>query len=130
MEDLEGRTAAMGWDWDADDIDMDEDDGKQWVPVMPQMMKHAEMPRPSRMGAPTQPVMPMPTHQMTMYALHPTRGGLAKQARSPMVILVQSPTGHGQMIIKENVGEGARQRDEETTADDEGESELTKLLMP
>jgi len=34
------------------------------------------------------------------------------------------------MIIKENVGEGARQRDEETTADDEGESELSELSMP
>src|SRR5882724_6006001 len=45
-----------------------------------------------------------------------------------MVILVQSPTGHGQMIIKENVGKGVRQRDEETTMDDDGESELTELL--
>src|SRR5882724_1313022 len=74
--------------------------------------------------------MLMQARQMTMYTLHLTQGGLAKQARSPMVILVQSPTGHGQMIIKENVGEGARQRDEETTADNEGESELTKLSMP
>jgi len=47
-----------------------------------------------------------------------------------MVIPVQSPTGCGQLIIKENVGEGARQRNEETTADDEGESELTELSMP
>ena len=31
------------------------------------------------------------------------------------------------MIIKENVGEGVRQRDEETTMDREGESELTEL---
>src|SRR5882724_13355003 len=107
--------------WDADDINTDEDDGKQWVPMMPQIMKHAEKPRPSRMGAPTQPVMLMPTRQMTMYALHPTQGGLAEQASSPMVILVQSPTGHRQMIIKENFGEGARQRDEETTVEDEGE---------
>jgi len=47
-----------------------------------------------------------------------------------MVILVQSPTGCRQLIIKENVGEGVRQRDEETTVDDEGESELTELSMP
>jgi len=126
MEDLEGCTTTMAWDWDMDDIDIDEDDRKQWVPVTPQTMKHAETPRPSRMGAPTQPVMPMPAHQMTMYALHLTQG----QASSPMVIPVQSPTGCGQLIIKENVGEGARQRDEETTADDEGESKLTKLSMP
>src|SRR5882724_504355 len=130
MEDLEGCTTAMVWDWDADDINMDEDNRKQWVPMTPQMMKHAETPRPSRMGAPTQPVTPMPACQMTMYALHLTRGGLAEQASSPMVILVQLPTGHGQLIIKENVGEGTRQRDEETTVDDEGESELTELLMP
>ena len=66
MEDLEGRTTAMAWDWDMDDIDMDEDDGKQWVPVMPQTMENTETPRPSRMGAPTQPVTPMPARQMTM----------------------------------------------------------------
>ena len=125
MEDLEGHATTMAWDWDVDDIDVDEDDGKQWVPVTPQMKKHAEMPRPSKMGAPTQPVMPMPAHQMTMYALHPTRGGLAKQASSPMVIPVQLPTGCGPLILKENVGEGARQRDKETTADGEGESKLT-----
>jgi len=34
------------------------------------------------------------------------------------------------MVLKENFGEGARQRDEETTVDDEGESELTELSMP
>jgi len=72
MEDLEGRTTAMAWDWDMDDIDMDEDDGKQWVPVMPQTMENTETPRPSRMGAPTQPVTPMLARQMTMYALRPT----------------------------------------------------------
>jgi len=72
MEDLEGCTTAMAWDWDTDDIDADEDNRKQWVPVTPQMMKNVEMLRPSRMAASTQPVMPMPACQMTMYALHPT----------------------------------------------------------
>jgi len=52
MEDLEGHAAAMAWDWDVDDIDADKDDGKQWVPMMPQMMKIAETPRPERMVAP------------------------------------------------------------------------------
>ena len=56
MEDLEGRATAMAWDWDADDIDVDKDDGKQWVPMTPQMMKPAEMPRPARKGAPMLPV--------------------------------------------------------------------------
>ena len=72
MEDLEGCAAAMEWDWGADDINVDEDDGKQWVPMTPQTMKHAETPRPSRMEAPTQPVMPMLARWMTMYALHLT----------------------------------------------------------
>ena len=60
MEDLEGYTAAMAWDWDVDDIDMDKDDGKQLVPMMPQMMKIAKTPRPTRMGAPMLPVMRTP----------------------------------------------------------------------
>jgi len=30
MEDLEGRTTAMAWDWDTDYIDTDKDDRKQW----------------------------------------------------------------------------------------------------
>src|SRR5882724_13037399 len=63
---------------------------------------------------------------MTMYALHLTRSGLAKQASSPIVIPVLSPNRSGPIIIKENIGEGARQGDEETTADDPGESELTE----
>ena len=51
---------TMAWDWDTDDIDTDKDDGKQWGPMTPQMMKIAETPRPTRMGAPTLPVTPMP----------------------------------------------------------------------
>jgi len=48
-----------------------------------------------------------------------------------MVIHVLSPTGCRLLIIKENIGKGARQRDEETTMYAEGESELTELLsMP
>src|SRR5882724_7232006 len=113
MEELEGHATTMAWDWDVDDIDVDEDNGKQWVPMMPQMMKLSETPRPARMGAPTPPVMPMLPRQMTMYALHLTQGGLAEQASSPMVIPVLSPTGPRWLILKENVGKGARQRDEE-----------------
>jgi len=101
----------MAWDWDVDDIDVDEDDGKQWVPMTPQTMKLAKTPRPARMGAPTLPVTPMLPQQMSMYALHLTRGGLDEQASSPIVIPVHSPTGHGPLILKENVGEGVRQRD-------------------
>ena len=63
--------------------------------------------------------------------MHPTKGGLAEQASSPIVIPVQSPTVHRPLIFKENVSEGARHRDEETTMDDDRESELTELsIMP
>ena len=61
---------TMAWDWDTDDIDTDKDDGKQWVPMTPQMMKIAETPRPTRMGTPTLTVMPMLAQQMSMYMLH------------------------------------------------------------
>ena len=45
----------------------------------------------------------------------------------PIVIPVHSPTGCRPLILKENVGEGVRQMDKETTMDGEGESELTEL---
>src|SRR5882724_4045625 len=114
MEGLEGHAATMAWDWDADDIDTDEDDGKQWVPVTPQTIKNVETPRPSG-RVPTMPTTPMPAQrnrQMMMYTLHPTRSGLAEQASSPIIIPVLSPNRSGPIVIKENVGEGARQRDE------------------
>ena len=44
------------------------------------------------------------------------------------VILVQTPQVHRDLIIKENLGKGSRQGDEETTMDEEGESKLTELL--
>ena len=128
MESLAGRAATMAWDWDADDIDADENDGKQWVPIMPQTIKIAETPRPPK-RVPTTPMTPTPgkrNQQMTMYALHLTRSGLAEQASLPIVIPVLSPNRSGPIIVKENVGEGARQGDEETTTDDPGESELTE----
>jgi len=46
MEDVEGHTTAMAWDWDTDDIYVGEDNGKKWVPMTPQMMKNVETPRP------------------------------------------------------------------------------------
>jgi len=53
-----------------DDIDADEDDGKQWVPMMPQMMNMPDA-RPSGMGLPTT-CDANASPQMTMYALHLT----------------------------------------------------------
>jgi len=29
----------IAWDWDANDIHADEDDGKPWVPAMPQTLR-------------------------------------------------------------------------------------------
>ena len=47
------------------------------------------------------------------------------------VLPVLAPLVHGEMVIKENLGKGSRQGDEEMTVDEEGESELTELLsMP
>src|SRR5882724_8242008 len=63
---------------------------------------------------------------MTMYALHPTRSGLAEQASSPIIIPVLSPNRSGPIVVIEIIGEGVRQRDEETTVDNPGESELTE----
>ena len=45
----------------------------------------------------------------------------------PIVIPVQLPTIHGPLVFKENVGEGARQRDKETTADNDREGKLTEM---
>jgi len=67
MEELEGCATMISWDWDTDDIDANEDDGKQWAPMIPQMMKSAKTPWPVRVGLPMLPVMP--PQKMTMYAL-------------------------------------------------------------
>jgi len=39
MLELEEQASAMAWDWDADDIDPDNDDRRQWVPMMAQTLK-------------------------------------------------------------------------------------------
>ena len=46
----------MAWDWDADDIDADNDNGKQWVPVTPQTMRHLETVRPNQLESPILPI--------------------------------------------------------------------------
>jgi len=56
MEDLEGQAAAMAWDWDANDINVYKDDGKQWVPVPPQTMRHLETLGPGQFGPPMPPM--------------------------------------------------------------------------
>src|SRR5882724_10638004 len=44
-------------------------------------------------------------------------------SKLPMVMPVLTPTCHSPIVIKENVGKGVRQWDEEMTADEEGNSE-------
>jgi len=46
MEELEGHTATMAWDWDTNHINMNEDGSKQWVPVTHQTMKMIKTPKP------------------------------------------------------------------------------------
>ena len=58
MEDLEAQAALMVWDWEADDINADEDDGKQWVPVTPQTMRHFDTVRPTQLELPMPPTTP------------------------------------------------------------------------
>jgi len=48
----------MAWDWEADDINADEDDGKQWVPVTPQTMRHIDTARPTQLESPVPPTTP------------------------------------------------------------------------
>jgi len=38
MEELEQCAAHMAWDWEADEIDPNEDEGKIWIPMMPQTL--------------------------------------------------------------------------------------------
>jgi len=70
MEDLEAQAALMVWDWEADDINADEDDGKQWVPVTPQTMRHLDTARPTQLELPVPATTP--PHQMQVYALQPS----------------------------------------------------------
>ena len=57
MRELEDCTATMAWDWDMEDIDPKEDDGKLWVPMMPQMLRMHEIPRSTRSGHSMPPMM-------------------------------------------------------------------------
>jgi len=45
----------------------------------------------------------------------------------PTIMPVLMPTCHGPITIKENMGKGVREWDEEMTAYEEGETELSKL---
>jgi len=105
MEDLEAQAALMAWDWEANDIDVDEDDGKQWVLVTPQTMRHIDTARPTQLESPV-PAM-TPSHQMRVYTMQLSQDGPAKQASMPNILLVLTPQVCGEMVIKENLGKGS-----------------------
>jgi len=123
MWELEVWASAMAWDWDMDDIDPDDDDGKLWVPVMAQTLKtgvaeeHRAFPPP---GPGT------PPRQMTIYAVQENLDRSAKQASMPVVMPILMPQMKGQVIIKANLGQGESPREEDTTADEDGEREASK----
>ena len=106
MEDLEAQAAFMAWDWEANDINADEDDGKQWVLVTPQTMRHVATAKPTRIKLPV-PAMMSPC-RMQVYTLQPSRDRPAEQASMPKVLLVLTPLVHGEIVIKENLGKGSR----------------------
>jgi len=106
LEDLEGQAAMMAWEWDADYIDADEDDGKQWLPVTPQMMRSLKTLGPSKVGLPMLPMTP--TQQMQVYALQPCQDRQAEQASTSNMIPVHMPQFHRDLVIKENLGKGTK----------------------
>jgi len=69
MEELEGCMAMMAWDWDVEDIDPHEDDGKLWVPVMPQTIRMLKTSMDMRGGHPVPHMTPL--RQMAIYTVQP-----------------------------------------------------------
>ena len=72
MSELEEWASTMAWDWDMDDIDPNDDDGRQWVPMMAQTLKlgTAEGQQQISLAAPVMPPTYLtPPHHMTVYAV-------------------------------------------------------------
>jgi len=65
MGELEAHVTAMAWDWDMEDINPNEDGGKLWVPMTPQMLRKHKIPRSMRSGHSMPPTMPL--RKMTVY---------------------------------------------------------------
>src|SRR5882724_6237664 len=117
----------MAWDWDVDDIDLEDNDGKLWVTVMAQTLK-AGAGEQDRAIPPAGPVTL--ARQMTVYAVQENQDVSADQASMLIVMPVLVPQMKGQVIIKANLGQGETMREEETTADKDGEREVSKLREP
>ena len=115
----------MAWDLDADDIDQDEDDRKPWLPVTPQTLVAGETEWETRVA---QPIMPtMPPRQMEVYTVRPIQTRSVEQVMTPIMMPVHTPQIQGKNTIKENLAKGDSPWDEEMTADEDGESELTEI---
>jgi len=127
MWELEARASAMAWDWDVDDIYPDDDDGKLWVPVMAHTLKTGPA-EEDRGHPPTGPVTP--PRQMTVYMFQENEDRLAKQASMPMVMPVLTPQMKVWAVIKASLGRGESPREEEMTADEDVEREMSDLREP
>jgi len=129
MEELEARAAAMAWDWSRDEIAKDEDNGRAWMPVMPMMLGAGEKPTVHQTQGAMSPVQAeMPGQQMAVYTVRPSRDGRIEQASLPTIMLVLAPRLGIREPIKENLGKEDSPREEETTADEVGESEVSEAL--
>src|SRR5882672_2941487 len=133
----------MAWEWDGGYIDADEDDGREWVPVTPQTLQMRGADRGKKTGeagednakktsrakdaAVNRPTTPV--RKMAVYAIEEGPSGSIAQARTPTVMVVRMPQTEGEHVVKENLGKGDSPREEETTADEEGESEVSEASM-
>ena len=127
MWELEAWVTAMAWDWDADDIDGDDEDRNLWVPMMAQTlnMGTAKWYR----GLP-HPEPAMPPRQMTVYTVQLNQDGSAEQASTLVLMPVQMPQMTGCVVIKVNQGQGESPMEEEMTADEDGEREVSEPRGP
>jgi len=99
--------------------------------MMPQTLRINETPRGVRSGHSMPPTIPptmpptMPLRQMAVYAVQLNQDGSAKQAMTSAILPVHMPDTKGPIIIKANLGKEEGPREVETTADKDGESDLT-----
>jgi len=74
----------MGLEWDK--IAEDEDDGKAWAPVMLMTLGAGKNKTVHQTQGDTTPVQAkIPSQQMAIYAVRPSRDGRVEQASSPTI---------------------------------------------
>jgi len=130
----------MAWEWNGRFIDADEDDGREWVPVTAQTLQmrgpdsgkktgkagedNAKKTSRAEDAAENRPTTPV--RKMAVYAIEEGPSGSVSQARTPTVMVVRTPQTEGEHVVNENLGEGDSPQTEETTAEEEGESEISE----